>query len=483
MGYGITASGFVRKPLATIIEERKQALRDSGVYGSNPNFAYDSPLGQIVKIGAEQEAYLWELLEEVYNAFNPNNASGVQLENSCLLVGIKKLGATKSTVPVTLTGIPGKVVPSGSQASVADSGLIFKSTASATFDGGGLISATWESVDYGAIQAELGFLTNILTPVTGWTSIINTQDADLGSEIETDAELRVRRENSLAVSGGGTVPSVRARMIDEIDNLTACTVIENTTDLTDSEGRPPHSIHVIVRGGSSADIAAKIWEIKGGGIALHGLQSLVVTDDDGTDHIIKWDTATDVDLWVHITIQATTGFDEGTKQKTYVDIISVENLTTYVVQINGVDYSYTSGAVATKSAIISGLISAINSGAYVPVAASPDSSKLMLLGDFYGYVFAVAVDSKMSFANSEQATGDCRVITEAVVAWADAGFDVGDSVLPHLFSTPVNTIANVWDIDSIEVDTVGPPVNTASFFVLSYQLPSVDSSRVTVEVV
>ncbi|MEM3318255.1 MAG: baseplate J/gp47 family protein, partial [Thermoplasmatales archaeon] len=82
---------------------------------------------------------------------------------------------------------------------------------------------------YGPIPAPANSLTQIMTPISGWDSITNYQAGVTGRNIENDAEFRIRRLNSLRVQGSATVEAIRARLLQEVPNVTSVTIFENVT--------------------------------------------------------------------------------------------------------------------------------------------------------------------------------------------------------------------------------------------------------------
>lgn len=85
------------------------------------------------------------------------------------------------------------------------------------------------ALNYGAVPCPVGTLTTILTPIAGWTSITNTEEGAIGRLIETDAELRVRRADSIRLFGAATVESIRARIRQQVSGVTSALVFENRT--------------------------------------------------------------------------------------------------------------------------------------------------------------------------------------------------------------------------------------------------------------
>jgi uncharacterized phage protein gp47/JayE len=61
----------------------------------------------------ESVAAVYELLEQVYEAFDPDQAAGTQLDLLCAIVGIVREPATYTQGTCQLTGVLATVVPAG----------------------------------------------------------------------------------------------------------------------------------------------------------------------------------------------------------------------------------------------------------------------------------------------------------------------------------------------------------------------------------
>lgn len=146
----------------------------------------------------------------------------------------------------------------------------------------------------GTANAALGFST---TKVEG----MNAADATLGTNIETDAALRLRRAQLLRAIGAGSVEAIRADVLD-VTGVTACKVYENTTMTTDGDGVPAKAFEVVVSGGTDLAIAEAIWAAKPAGIEAHGTTSQAITDSQGISHTMKFSRPAAVDIHVDITV-------------------------------------------------------------------------------------------------------------------------------------------------------------------------------------
>lgn len=167
-----------------------------------------------------------------------------------------------------------------------------------------------ESVEYDAIPGFANTITNIVTQTSGWLAAWNPVAATLGALEETDSALRLRRLQSLATPGAGTVEAIRAAVLS-VAAVTAAFVLENTGDAVDGNGLPPHSFEVVLLGGVEADIATEIWLHKGAGIYSHGDNAAIVTDSQGFPQTVRYTRPTDVDMWVRATYTEDTEADPG----------------------------------------------------------------------------------------------------------------------------------------------------------------------------
>lgn len=152
-----------------------------------------------------------------------------------------------------------------------------------------------------------GSITTINSPTRGGTSVTNPAAAAVGAPAETDAEVRIRQGQSVALpsitpfeGGDGAIANVAG--------VTRHKLYENDTGATDSNGLPPHSISAIVDGGDVTEIAQTIRGNKGQGTATYVTTSVTVPDTDGNPRIISFSRSTDVPIYGQITLKAFAGY-------------------------------------------------------------------------------------------------------------------------------------------------------------------------------
>ncbi len=292
----IDASGFSRDRLDVIKANVDAAMQ--AIYGDDMDLGPSSPDGQYTAITAEAADTVGQLAEDDFNARSPANASGAALSRLVRLNGITRNPATYSTADGVHTGTPGTVIPDGALIDTTDEPAgHFQTVGAVTIGAGGTVAGTVRGTTTGPVFGSAGSITVLKTVISGWTAFSNTADVNLGSDIETDAALRVRRDASVAITGRAVIDSLYAALAN-IHGVTDVAVFENKTGSpiprTGASDLPPNAIQVVVRGGLDADIAAAIWAKASGGATLVGGTAVNVVDAQGIGQTVKYDRPTDL---------------------------------------------------------------------------------------------------------------------------------------------------------------------------------------------
>jgi uncharacterized phage protein gp47/JayE len=153
--------------------------------------------------------------------------------------------------------------------------------------------------DTGPTQAPANSLTVIETPVAGLASTKNIEDAEVGRDLETDADLKNRRLDELANPGAATTNAIRSKLL-ALENVIAVVVFQNNTSVVDLEGRPPHSVDIVVQEGDDQEIADKIFDVVAAGIETIGDEIETVVDSQGFSHTVKFSRPTELDIWLEV---------------------------------------------------------------------------------------------------------------------------------------------------------------------------------------
>lgn len=308
----ITATGYTPRTQAEILQELIDDLR--AVISPKLDVSEKSVLGNWLNIISPKLASLEQLLGEAYSAFDVDSASDDRFVALCLLSGIERRGATNGLVSVSVTLQASKSYAAGDLvAHVTDDPTnrwenrdALVSTIAATYP------AVFISQLTGALAiAPAGTLTVIADPVDGWDAITNAADGTPGTDIEAIEALRVRREQGVAASASRTRGGIRAAVVD-LDGVLSCQVFENTSNVTDADGIPAHSIRVVVWDGSPAaadddEIADAIYARKAEGILSVGSQAGIAQDSELGPTPIAFERATASAVTVAVNIESTDG--------------------------------------------------------------------------------------------------------------------------------------------------------------------------------
>jgi uncharacterized phage protein gp47/JayE len=296
----------------TIVRDALEAeLASRGVTGT-PDYERDAFLGGVTAVIASLFGDLDEATQAVYDARDPNNATGVQLSTLSLGVGVTRNEATPSAVVITMAGTAGTVIPAGRtiRGGDIDGEALWDLTADATIGGGGTVDGTFEAQEPGARLAPAATTWEIVTPIFGWDTATNAADAAPGQNRETDDELRVRRAQSLQISGSASAAALRAALL-EIDEVAAAGVIENDdAPAATIEGVlvAANGVAVVLHPGTLTgdpltEAIQTIYDNVSAGIETSGALSATVVGEDLIDKTVRYSFAASVGVTATIVVE------------------------------------------------------------------------------------------------------------------------------------------------------------------------------------
>ncbi|HBY9627146.1 TPA: hypothetical protein MJA58_07420 [Klebsiella pneumoniae] len=311
----VTAEGISAPDYQTVLDTITGYFQQ--IYGSDAYLDPDSKDGQLVALVALAIHDANNTAISVYRSFSPATALGDALTSNVKINGITRRAATNSTVDLLLTGTVGTTITNGS---VRDTnGVVWNLPATVVIGSDGTVVATATCANSGAVAAVAGSVNGINTPTRGWASVTNPLAATVGVAAETDAELRVRQSQSVALASLTPFDAVDGA-IANVEGVTRHKLFENDTETTDANGLPEHSISAVVEGGDATEIANTIRSVKGQGVSTYGTTAVVVTDKYGNPYTIRFSRPVDVPVYVSITLKALTGYtsDIGDEMKAAV---------------------------------------------------------------------------------------------------------------------------------------------------------------------
>lgn len=190
---GVTSTGFVPKRLGDIItglkENAKPIFQDLVPPGEEVDTGDTSTIGRLIGLIAPDLDELWQALQQVYQAFDPNSATGVALDNIVQYLGLSRQLGKPTVLRTSVWGSTNTFLPQG-QAIRNTEGDRFLSTTELTFSLNDMIGLGVRPVSVVdgqenafTVITDEGIFTMSYTPVAGDTAddVLSAWEADFVS--------------------------------------------------------------------------------------------------------------------------------------------------------------------------------------------------------------------------------------------------------------------------------------------------------------
>ena len=309
---GLVVSGY-----QSILADNLQGFLN--IYGQNQYIGPDSAIYQLIAIISLKQAHTNAALQLEYNQSSPKTAVGAGLDRVLAMNGLAREELSFSTAQLTVTGAPGAVL---TNAFAQDQNGNLWALPSPTTITGGTVIVTGTCTTPGNVTAQPGTINIVATPQTGWTpptgTVTNAASAIAGVPVETDSQARARQAISVALPSTTPIAATIAAIL-AIDGVTRIapgfqtpdgpgTSIENPTGAVDFWGNPPHSISLVVEGGTDQAVANTIYAKKTIGCLTNGTTSVSVVDPvTGFTEIMSFYRPTYVPIYVRIVVHGYSG--------------------------------------------------------------------------------------------------------------------------------------------------------------------------------
>lgn len=266
----ISSSGVVIPDTSNVKSELQKMFQESfkGI-----DLTDETPAGLMVNALTIMMSAILGINAENANQFNLNTATGMYLDGLGANFLISRLGATRTTVNVTLTGTAGTIIPAGSLAMTKTDNqseqALFSLDYAVELDDSGYGYGTMSAEEYGPITCKANTLTVIQSRVIGWSTITNNSAGVVGRNIESDNDYRERIMAARKI--GNSFTEACAARILKIDGVKSCRVLDNgdaTAAVVDGVNLLGHSIFVCVDGitnNNQSDIAHAIYNTRTAG--------------------------------------------------------------------------------------------------------------------------------------------------------------------------------------------------------------------------
>ncbi|MBN6075814.1 baseplate J/gp47 family protein [Aggregatibacter actinomycetemcomitans] len=287
-------TGIQIERLNDIITRFEDGFRQ--IYGQNIDLSPDTPDGQMVGLLSQIKMDIEELAENVYRQLDPDVATGAWLEQRVAYAGLMRRTASYSYLrSVVLTGEPLTQLYAGIV--VSDPHKVrWVLNANVQLDSNGSARADFRSEELGAFNLAKNTNLTIETVTLGLNAVTTLENAEIGAEEETDQQLRERFFISRTKNAQNSADAIQSK-IAALPDVKQVKVLENNTKQRDKSGVEPHSLNIIVDGGSDNQIAQVIYENKGAGVGLQGGTETTLTINNER-RTLRFDRAVPVDVQV-----------------------------------------------------------------------------------------------------------------------------------------------------------------------------------------
>lgn len=315
----IGVNGLVTQSLDEIIQDLTTKLKN--IYGQDINLDQNSPDGQFLNLLAQEKKDTLDLFTQYYNNLDVDRVVGIPQQILYKLNGLTINAYTYSyvyvdvttTAPLNLSGISNSDLENADATgyTVTDSNgnrwILTTGTSSSTVSlSAGITTLNFRSAELGSITALPNTITVMETIIAGVSGVNNPANNYItGATGESDAQYRIRRNRSVAVSSQGFADSLEAQLLN-LPNVSQAMVYQNRNSSI-VDGIPANGVWVICEGGNADDVGKAIYNNIPPGIPMKGSQTVTITRPNGQLETVNYDLGSAVDLYVELSIKILNG--------------------------------------------------------------------------------------------------------------------------------------------------------------------------------
>lgn len=317
----VNGSGINIKPT----EERRTAVQNliSEITGQpSTNFGVNTTDGQYVITGLVVQDWVLDYCTNYLTAMNdPALAQGIWQDSLYAYNNLIRIGATYTEVSINVQTSKASIALNGLDSrnreelgtytpfGVTDgNGVVFYLKNTTTIPTASTTLLTFVCSTTGEIKPEIHTLNIPIPIIDGVVSVDNPAPAfPIGRSEETDGQFRNRFYKALNTKTGGV--SNLEYALSNITGVVDVKIDENVSSSTNGFGTPPHSVNIVVNGGTDSDVANAIYENLSAGCGMKGATSFVIVGKDGVSRTINFDRPNQVLIWVKIVLSSPAGAD------------------------------------------------------------------------------------------------------------------------------------------------------------------------------
>lgn len=493
---GLTAEGLVIQRLSDVLASQRQKavelFQELVPAGEVVDTSDNSTLGRLISLTAPSVADLWEALQEVDSAFDPDKATGIALDKIVKYGGLTRLKEQRATMQAIVTGDAAVVVPYNSAIRGDTTNAIWRTRSPIT------LSTTISSGVYVSIST----ITNSSAYTINYTTVDGTKTITYTSD---SSATEVEIANGL----------IAASLLSPHNNYVTLKKV-GTTQVLEVQKQDPYSYSTFTVGTKltitkyqkvvelQAEEAGEIEQLIG---SVHTIATPVL----GWDSIYNYTEAvggagseTDDELRLRF---RDTKYERASNilEALYSALINVEGVTEVVIyendtaatDANGVPKKsfmpiVVGGDTATLAKTIwenkpTGILSY-----QIQAPATTYPTGYTTIYDSQGFPHYIGVNraipttlyismSLLKTTGIYPADGDAQV-KQALLDYLRAKFGVGDDIIYSRLYTPINSIAG-HQVDALTIGTSPSPSGTSNIVIPFNGIYTLDPTNIIITTV
>lgn len=304
----IDETGIHTQTVDEIVSELTTEYKN--IYGQDINVDSDTPDGQRINIEAQAKADVLDFAVQLYNSFDVDAVNGVAQDRLYKINNIYRKSSEYSYVQINVTAtstvnLQGLDVSEAAAYTVADTnGNQFLLVDSVVLNAGTTL-LEFRAKNSGLVEVTPNTITNMVTIVAGISGVTNPASQYItGTAQESDAEFRIRRNKSTAISGKGFYDNLLGDLLS-VPLVTAAEVYENDGDVMEiPQESSTSAVWCIVEGGLNENIGQVIYANKTIGCKQVGSTTVNITKADGSTFVARFDRPQTQPLYLQLSIKS-----------------------------------------------------------------------------------------------------------------------------------------------------------------------------------
>lgn len=477
--YGVLNTGFVVKRLNEILNsDRARAVtlfQDLVLPGDVVDTSDSSILGRLIGILSPAEADVWEAAQQVYDAFNPNSATGVALDNLVFLGGLTREEPTYSTAQAIFTGDVSTFIPANQTVRPTTSSNDFQNP----------ISITLRPSYAVGVGVRANSVTNNTLYSLSYSSSVNTNTVSYTSDSTATA---IEILNGLSSAISSSHPLLTASIVNN-------TLYINSTDQVTSYSWTSSASLGIVK----ASVISSLQALETGPI---NQEANTITQIQTP--VLGWDSVTNP-------FAAAVGSYEETDselrerfrvskyirasnilESLYSALISLENVREVKIYENDTDVVDASGVPAHSfmPIVLGGLDTEVASIIWQnkPMGIRSFGNTSVVIMDSQGFSHSIGIERPAPIpiyirinltTNSSYPQDGDSIIKSNLIQYFSENFGIGDTVVYSRLYTPINNVPG-HQINSLTIGTSPNPTGTSNVSIPFNKISSLSSANILI---